>query len=335
MINNWIKLIPVIVAVTGAETASAQEPQSSDVSKNQGVKNNGGNACGEKSANGFLKLNVKNRIISKIGNKYCLAFDEDGPAEKSESPRKTRLSEDFDALRTIYAEFTDTPIFSIDTKNKNILSEIDANNIFKPQCKINENSAAADKIVSNSDGDCSLEGKAIKYKFEFSPELNRANVKFKFNNGNEYDLVTGPQEHWYLTADVIVSSLKTLNRGSDGAVNVRDDPKSFYVGFNWRLGDVLTDYSSEDRGYAGANKFIPVMNKLAAKFMVAAANKPHHSIGIGVSYATDNVEFFVARIRNKNFLDGGAVFSYGTHVGISFSLDRAVDWISGISKSDQ
>lgn len=133
-------------------------------------------------------------------------------------------------------------------------------------------------------------------------------------------LTAGPREHMYLSADVPVTNIKQLTYDSStSSIVEKDVPASFYLGINWQVGDVFTDYSEAD-----------FLNNFSVKFLLKASNKPSESIGVGLGYSFNAIDIFAARIRTKDDASvGGASLGHtdATVVGVSFNITKGLEWI--------
>src|SRR5439155_23644879 len=78
-------------------------------------------------------------------------------------------------------------------------------------------------------------------------------------------ILSGPAEHWFLSADVLLTA-KTKLANSDNGPTVQKPPE-FYVGFDFLLGDL----PSESRPWWG---------NFVLKGMIKAARRPTDSFGV-------------------------------------------------------
>lgn len=166
------------------------------------------------------------------------------------------------------------------------------------------------------------ERKCFRYTQEYS--RSRISLVAKDAAGKalaEMTVVTGPAEHWYLTADMPVSDVKQLKYDSaSNTVVEKQKPASIYLGINYRpLGDVLSDYPSAD-----------FKNNLALKLLLKASSKPSESMGFGIGYSFSFAEIFVARMRTKNDESvPGSNLGYrdSTVFGVSFDIAKGIGWL--------
>jgi hypothetical protein len=150
----------------------------------------------------------------------------------------------------------------------------------------------------------------------------------------EVTLITGPMEHWFLSADLPVRRTNELQ--FDPATNTlkpAQTPSAFYIGADYMLGDLLHDPGTSS-----------LLKNLVLKAMVKASTNPMESFGAGVglrgSYVLnfDVVSPFVGYVFTRTPANAPAdVAKSGTlsrtfQVGVSFNLDQALAWLSGGDK---
>lgn len=154
-------------------------------------------------------------------------------------------------------------------------------------------------------------------------------------------MITGPEEHWFLSGDALVSGAKEV-RWDEATKRLvaKDKPNQLYLGFNYMLGDL---YGRHDR--------MDLRNRTVLKLMISPTRKPFDNIGLGVGYrfadgglfaappaegsATDSGGFMVfAGVfwTRRDSVDGaGAVLPGGrersVRVGVSYSLDTLMGWL--------
>ena len=144
------------------------------------------------------------------------------------------------------------------------------------------------------------------------------------------ELVTGPTEHWYLSADLPVNSVRELKFDETAqAVLPKDAPKQVFAGANFMLGDRL---SAATRWY----------DQFVLKAMVRLDKEPLEKVGLALAYRFDRLEVagkyfgalspFVGYIWSKESTDASASASerrYQDHFqyGISVNLDAAAEWV--------
>jgi len=136
----------------------------------------------------------------------------------------------------------------------------------------------------------------------------------------EYKFITGPEENFYISADMPVNNVKQLKFNSQtNTVEEREAPSSFYLGFNYKIGDVFTSYP--------ASKWY---KDISIKGLVQASSKPFESAGIGLSYNFKYLDLFIAQVWTKDDESAGTTelgTTNSTIVGISFNLSKGLDWL--------
>lgn len=151
-------------------------------------------------------------------------------------------------------------------------------------------------------------------------------------------IITGPKEHWYLSADMPITKASQVKYDSTtNSFKEKEAPTIFYIGLNYMLGDVLSDRQSWT-------------NNLIIKGLFKASNSPLDSIGIALAYRQKNVKLlngisldifspFIGWVwvKQETLSDGAVETSsrYGKPnvvFGISFNLDKALDWVSKDAK---
>ncbi|RQP25800.1 hypothetical protein DZC73_01665 [Albitalea terrae] len=148
-------------------------------------------------------------------------------------------------------------------------------------------------------------------------------------------LITGPEEHWFLSADAVVNGVKELKYDPDKKIILeRDKPQQVYLGINYLFGDVYKRYDAGDG------------HRLVAKLLIAPSRRPFDSVGIGLGYRfadgvftmqkdqpTGGFILFIGSFWTKgDQLDAsGAVVQAGRkqswRLGMSYGLDTLFDWI--------
>lgn len=137
------------------------------------------------------------------------------------------------------------------------------------------------------------------------------------------DVITGPIENFWLSADMGVNNIKQLTLDANNKVVTKEKPASFYVGFNYKLGDVYESY-----------KVISpeTYKNISLKLLFHASNAPSDSMGMGVGYDFPWVNLFFARVWTKN---DSSIASIGRPlgttrsniVGVSFDLSHGLEWL--------
>jgi hypothetical protein len=139
----------------------------------------------------------------------------------------------------------------------------------------------------------------------------------KFGKAN---IITGSIENFWLSADMGTNNIKQLTLDANNKVVSKEKPASFYVGFNYKLGDVYQSYD-----VIGPETY----KNISLKFLLHASSTPSDSMGLGIGYDFPWVNLFFARVWTKN--DSSLGSPIGTTksnvVGVSFDLSRGLDWL--------
>jgi hypothetical protein len=172
-------------------------------------------------------------------------------------------------------------------------------------------------------------------------QFDRASVKISALKGNKevsaITVITGPEEHAYLSLDLPVNNTKTLkyDTASKSLIPQNTNPQ-MYLGFNYLWGDIASPVDS--KSYKDASIF----DRISAKFMVSASSRPLDSYGIGIglrlpqlSSSIDLTSFtiFAARIWSKEDAITNGLVQYNdskkasTRFGISYDLGTGLKWV--------
>lgn len=159
------------------------------------------------------------------------------------------------------------------------------------------------------------------------------------DNALKTKVITGPIEHWYLSADLPVDDVKKLKYNSDDhSLAPKDTPTSFMIGVDFKFGDVLTHETAFTRN-------------IALKGLVKASKHPLDEYGVGIALRGQylkrlGIDFdlfspFVAWTTFKeDAVDANNQPLLNSHrksavrAGISFNLDTALGWLKS-SDSDK
>ncbi len=148
-------------------------------------------------------------------------------------------------------------------------------------------------------------------------------IEGKDKNGEvilQTEIAVGPPEHLYLSADMPVTKIKQIVYDSDSKTfQEKEKPSSFYLGLNWRWGDLYTHHS--------VNEFY---KDLSLKALFKASSHPSDSMGLGIGYSLPYCEIFVASVWTQND-DSVPGTSKGTTqsyiVGLSFNISKGMEWL--------
>jgi hypothetical protein len=148
-------------------------------------------------------------------------------------------------------------------------------------------------------------------------------------------LVTGPTEHWFLSADLPIGRLDELKYDSATATfKATKTPSQFYIGVDYMVGDLIHDPAK-----AGS-----VWSNVVLKAVVKASKHPMESVGLAVGlrghYIIDLDTFSpflgVFYTRADPSAPPNATGTKGQwtlwKVGASVNLDQALGWLKGDGK---
>jgi len=142
------------------------------------------------------------------------------------------------------------------------------------------------------------------------------------------EIVTGSEEHFRLSANVPVNTVKMLDYDeTKQEVVLKESPRQFMVGIDWYVGDVLDDPSWFD------------WRRLGVKGLVRFSKQPLDGLGLVAAYRTSYCSIFAGKMWNQQTMKVG-VRADGTdktekryqgawQVGIGFDLTEAKKWLSG------
>lgn len=111
---------------------------------------------------------------------------------------------------------------------------------------------------------------ASPYRLKFK----RANLKIVATgidgkSEQSFNIVTGPEEHWYLGFDLPVINHKTLKYDqTTKSLSPQDQNPQLYLSFNYSTSDVVST----------------VKNRWSLKLLLQASSRPLDSVGLGVGY---------------------------------------------------
>jgi hypothetical protein len=141
-------------------------------------------------------------------------------------------------------------------------------------------------------------------------------------------VTTGPTEHGFISADLAVNSVKQLQLESNQLVP-KDTPSTFYVGFDYMMGDVLAETNTP-------------AESLTVKALIKASSSPLDSLGVAIGtrfksinaigFQLDTFSPWAGYIWTKNDTLTGHQYKGDWRVGISLNLDKALGWVQGGSK---
>lgn len=140
-------------------------------------------------------------------------------------------------------------------------------------------------------------------------------------------LVTGPTEHWFLSADLPVAKLSEVKFVQDkGTLQPRETPKNFYLGLNCMIGDILKERQN-------------LLKNFFVKGMLKISKSPLDGYGVGIGYRFPKVRplgidissfsIFAAVIwtKEENEAKTETLTKRQILFGISYNLDKALGWV--------
>ncbi len=142
-------------------------------------------------------------------------------------------------------------------------------------------------------------------------------------------LTTGPQEHWFLSADLLVnkiSEVKLVEKDKVNTIEPKETPKSFFLGVNFLLGDILKEKQV-------------FWKYFFVKGMLKISKTPWDGYGVGLGFRFPQwrilgvdisaLSIFGAMVWTKEEnADKSVKFTKRQMLmGISYNLDRALDWV--------
>jgi hypothetical protein len=135
--------------------------------------------------------------------------------------------------------------------------------------------------------------------------------------------LSGPMEHWSLSADVFVGRAIHYKQTAAGTIDLDANAPSFYVGFNFLIGDLP---SASRRFY----------ENVELKFLVKGSDSPTDSLGFGIGLRGSWLKRFGLDFETLSPFFGWVWTKTPTagesrHVtprfGLSVNLSRALDWV--------
>jgi len=166
---------------------------------------------------------------------------------------------------------------------------------------------------------------------EYIQEYERSTITVSMDYPSNKDgvlkkeIISGSIEHMYLSADMPLTNVKQLKYDSKTSkVIEREKPASFYIGVNYKLGDVFINYDTWD------------LKNLSIKGLLSGSSRPSESMGLGLGYQFNiegvSLEAFVARVwtADDDSAGGAGVGRTPSNVvGISFDVGKAASWLGG------
>jgi hypothetical protein len=155
----------------------------------------------------------------------------------------------------------------------------------------------------------------------------------------EAKAVTGPIEHWFISADLPLNSVKELKYNNEtGELDAKETPGTFYAGISFKTGDVLTHETS-------------LFRNLTLKGLVKISRQPLDSYGFAVGLRGQylkklGIDFdlfspFIGwtstkedEVKDGHPVEGGSRKN-AFRVGVSFNLDKGLGWVTSSGDGDK
>lgn len=143
------------------------------------------------------------------------------------------------------------------------------------------------------------------------------------------NLVTGPSEHLYLSADLPIDNTSMLKYDqTKGEITTTSAPTKFFGGLNYSIGDI------------GLEKASWSLSSLSVKLLMQISSKPFDGLGAGLGFRLPVTEVWGFKL-NVISVFGAVIWlredasASSTHYkaklrgGLSLNLDAALGWIKG------
>ena len=155
-----------------------------------------------------------------------------------------------------------------------------------------------------------------------------ATVTWTSSQTTTVNLVTGPNEHLYLSADLPIDNVSMVKYDENGNVTTTSAPSKFYGGLNYSFGDI------------GLEKASWSLSSLSVKVLMQISSKPLDGFGAGLGFRLPAIQVWGFKLNTLSVF--GAVIwlredasASSTHYkaklrgGLSLNLDAALGWIKG------
>lgn len=164
-------------------------------------------------------------------------------------------------------------------------------------------------------------------------QYRRANVLARVNWTSSQvasvNLVTGPSEHLYLSADLPIDNVSMLKYDdTKGELTTKDAPTKFFGGLNYSIGDI------------GLEKASWSWSSLSVKLLMQISSRPLDGFGAGLGFRLpasqiwgfklNVISVFGAVIWLREDADASSThYKAKLRGGLSLNLDAALGWIKG------
>ncbi len=138
-------------------------------------------------------------------------------------------------------------------------------------------------------------------------------------------LITGPAEHFFLSADLPINRVSDMKSDASGqALGPAETPSTFYAGIDFQTGDVLRERRTP-------------AESIVFKALLKISRQPLDSYGIALGYRLPSVKAwgfdldafspFAGYIWTKSRHGTTTTTNGHARVGLSFNLDKALGWV--------
>jgi len=138
-------------------------------------------------------------------------------------------------------------------------------------------------------------------------------------------VISGPPEHWFISADVMLSDDLKIGSTDKGGLEVKEKPPTFYVGVGYLLGDLLASKR-------------PLWSNIVLTAFVKGTKRPQESIGLAIGLrgqylkwpALDFEAFSPFLAVTWTRTEAGQALRERkavARVGVAVNLDKAIGWV--------
>jgi len=145
-------------------------------------------------------------------------------------------------------------------------------------------------------------------------------------------IITGPAEHWFLSADLPIRHFKELKlNDKSGLIEPAKTPTTFFIGLDYALGDILGESQSWRRDFV-LKGMVKLSKQPLQTFGIALGYRGNALSSLGLSF--DAVSPFAGYFWSRPEVPEGSSAAekklQGTfQFGFSFNLDTALGWTKG------
>lgn len=155
----------------------------------------------------------------------------------------------------------------------------------------------------------------------------QAGIKPENKNVKDFEekveILTGPREHLFLSADLPVEKISDFKYSEDpGSFEPKEKPTEFYLGLNWMFGDVLSEKQA-------------LWKLFFFKGMLRFSKSPLDSVGVALGFRFPEVRFLGFDLSSFSVFYGVIWTRQEDNdkrepkwsFGFSFNLDKALGWL--------